>query len=141
MKLSRCLTTNLCPSLSLFLLPSFQYLHISYHEGNNCSTKLILGNANLSKRLRKAFPLLYENFVSIFFFSFSPNCPGTELYILVVSTSGCVMWDTTPSGSDQPCHVHSQDLNQRNPATEAEGVNLTTQPQGWPLLYEKFIIL
>ena len=49
------------------------------------------------------------------FFFFSPKSPSTYLYILVVSPSGCAMWDTASAWPDEWCHVHGQDPNRPDP--------------------------
>ena len=41
--------------------------------------------------------------------------PSTLLYVLVVSASGCAVWDATSAWLDEWCHVHAQDPNQQNP--------------------------
>ena len=51
----------------------------------------------------------------LIFLSFSPKPPSTWLHILVVSPSGCAMWDAVSAWPDEWCHVHTQDPNQRNP--------------------------
>ena len=44
--------------------------------------------------------------------------------------------------SDEQCHVHAQDSNQRNTGpSAAERANLTTQPRGQPLQMVIFINL
>uniref|UniRef100_F6Y548 Leucine rich repeat containing 75A n=1 Tax=Equus caballus TaxID=9796 RepID=F6Y548_HORSE len=43
------------------------------------------------------------------------------------------MWDAASAWPDEPCHIHAQDLNQRNTGPPAaEWANLTTRPWGLP---------
>ena len=72
-----------------------------------CPSPLFFKDGHLSEQLLPIF------FFFPFFLSLKP--PGTQLYIPVVSVSGCAMWDAISAWPDEQCHVCAQDPNQRNP--------------------------
>ena len=63
-----------------------------------------------------------------YFFFFSPKLHSTQLYILVVSASGCAMWDVAYAWPEERCHVHARDPNRWNPAPLRQ--SMLTQPLG-----------
>ena len=87
----------------------------------------------LAPELTTVANLLFS-FLSTFFFSLNP--PSTELYILVVGPSSCGMWDAASMWPDdwRPCLRPG--FEPAKPwVTVAECANLTTRPQGWPLIF------
>ena len=68
-------------------------------------------------------------------FPFSPQSPPVHSCIfLAVGPSSCGMWDAASAWSDEQCHVHAPDSNQRNTGPPAaERANLTTRPRGQSL--------
>ena len=48
--------------------------------------------------------------------------PKAPQYILVVSASGCAMWDAASAWPDKRCHVCTLDLNQQNPGPPKQSV-------------------
>ena len=82
-------------------------------------------------------------FFKILFFPLSPQSPPVHSCILfVVGPSSCGVWDAASAWSDEQCHVHAQDSNQRNTGPPAaERANPTTRPRGQPLVLFFFIIV
>src|SRR3712207_7548579 len=58
----------------------------------------------------------------------------TGVQTCALPISSCGMWDAASAWFDEQCHVHAQDLNQRNTGPPAaECANLTTLPWGQAL--------
>ena len=102
--------------------------------------QLHLGFLSSKRKAKIHFSLAFIYFfLRFYFFPFSPQSPPVHSCIFfVVGPPSCGMWDAASAWSDEQCHVHAQDSNQRNTGPpSAECTNLTTQPQDQP----QFIVL
>ena len=119
------------PTLSYptIFLPHQRFSHISLHCLQHTTFFPVSGSSPL------LFPFVFFFFFfKILFFPFSPQSPPVHSCIFFVGgPSSCGMWDAASAWFDEQCHVHAQDLNQRNTGPPAaERANSTTQPRGQP---------